>query len=259
MGVTGAARLAAPGFVTLRRAVPGGGALPLLACGQFTPGYLPRVKGEVVGQPTRQVSICYPFSMQEDFLSAFVMFALVASATPGPNNMMVMASGAHFGIARTLPHVFGIAFGFALMLFLVGAGMMQVFAALPGLHGVLRVVSVAWLLWLAWKIATAGRPGGKGVAGRPLGFVQAAAFQWVNPKAWSIATSAIVAFVPDGAMSGIVTATLVFAAMSPFVTGAWALAGSLIGGALATPGRLVLFNYTMAGLLVLSLLVTLRG
>ncbi len=197
--------------------------------------------------------------MQEGFFSAFVMFAFVASATPGPNNLMVMASGTNFGLVRTVPHILGIAFGFAVMLLLVGTGLMQVFAAFPGLYGILKAVSIAYLLWLAWKIATASAPSEDGASGRPLGFLQAAAFQWVNPKAWTIATSAIAAFVPDGDMFGILMAAFIFGAMSPFITATWTLAGSFIRRLLSNPARLALFNYTMAALLLLSLLSTLRS
>ena len=110
-------------------------------------------------------------------LAALFAFALVATFTPGPNNLMLMASGANFGIARTLPHMAGIVAGFALMLFGVGAGLARVFEVWPTLHVVLRAASLGYLVWLAWRIARAGRPDASGAAARPLTFLEAALFQ----------------------------------------------------------------------------------
>ena len=93
--------------------------------------------------------------MSHDLLTALVVFAFVSSITPGPNNLMLMASGANFGFLRTLPHMLGVGLGFVFMVVLVGAGLVQVFDAYPVSYTVLRIVSVAYLLWLAWKIAHA--------------------------------------------------------------------------------------------------------
>ena len=120
--------------------------------------------------------------MSAELISALFVFAFVASVTPGPNNLMLMASGANFGFRRTMPHMFGIAVGFNVMVVLLRMGLMGVFDAFPAMRQVLKVVSVAYLLWLAWKIANAAAPGRAEAGGKPLTFWQAAAFQWDNPK-----------------------------------------------------------------------------
>ena len=128
--------------------------------------------------------------MMIQILPALLAFAFVTSVTPGPNNMMLMASGANFGFRRTVPHMFGIAIGFTAMVFLVGMGLTGLFLAEPRLGKALAVVSVVYMLWLAWKIAHAAPPEERPSEARPLTFLQAAAFQWVNPKAWAMALSA---------------------------------------------------------------------
>ena len=121
--------------------------------------------------------------MTREQLLSLAAFAFVTSITPGPNNLMLMASGANFGVRRTVPHMLGVALGFVFLAVLVGAGLAEVFAAVPQLHTALKVVSVAYLLFLAWRIATAPPPGEAGRAARPMTFLAAAGFQWVNPKA----------------------------------------------------------------------------
>ena len=136
--------------------------------------------------------------MSYDLLLALTLFAFVSSITPGPNNLMLMASGANFGFRRTLPHLLGVGIGFTLMIVLVGVGLVQVFDLYPISHQILKVVSVIYLLWLAWKIANAAPPEGDvQSAGTPITFIQAALFQWVNPKAWTMALTAISAYTPD--------------------------------------------------------------
>ncbi|SEV98911.1 LysE type translocator [Aliiroseovarius sediminilitoris] len=120
--------------------------------------------------------------MTIELLSAFVAFAFVSSITPGPNNLMLMASGANFGFQRTIPHMLGIGIGFTFMIVLVGAGLMTLFDLYPVSYTILKTGSVVYLLWLAWKIANASQPGTGKASGIPMSFLQAAAFQWVNPK-----------------------------------------------------------------------------
>ncbi len=128
-----------------------------------------------------------------ELLVAFVLFAFVSSITPGPNNTMLLSSGVNFGFNRTVPHMLGISCGFAVMVLAVGLGLGAVFKAYPLLYTVLRYAGAAYLLYLAYKIATSGpvRDTG-GQEGRPMSFLAAAAFQWVNPKAWVMAIGAIV-------------------------------------------------------------------
>ena len=197
--------------------------------------------------------------MSYEIFLALVAFAFVSTITPGPNNTMLVASGANFGFRRSLFHMLGISIGFPVMIALVGLGLMQVFDAFPVLDRVLRVVSLVYLMWLAWKIATAAPhlPDMPDTAGKPLTFVQAAAFQWVNPKAWSMATYAIVQYATDDmgarSLAAVLIVALVFAIVSFPCISAWVALGQEMRRFLTSPARLRAFNWVMAGLLVLSL------
>lgn len=196
--------------------------------------------------------------MTYDALIALVAFAFVTSVTPGPNNMMLLASGVNFGFRRTVPHMLGISLGHALMVFLVGIGLAGVFEAVPVLHRVLKVVSVAYMLWLAWKIAHSAAPEGATNKGRPFSFWQAAAFQWVNPKAWAMALGAVTVYAPDRNLATMGLVALVFCAVNLPSVSVWTLAGQGLRRWLTVPSRLRVFNWTMAGLLVLSLWPVIR-
>ncbi|MEM9523687.1 MAG: LysE family translocator [Pseudomonadota bacterium] len=192
--------------------------------------------------------------MTYDLLVALVSFAFVTTITPGPNNLMLMASGANFGFWRTIPHMLGVGLGFTFMVALVGVGLMQVFDAYPVSHTLLRILSVAYLFYLAWKIANAGAPEAHESAGKPITFLQAAAFQWVNPKAWAMALAAISAYAPDRTPASIAWVTIVFALVNlPTVT-TWTVVGQQIRHLLGSPRSLRLFNWSMAALLVSSLI-----
>ena len=190
-----------------------------------------------------------------DLMLAFVAFAFVASMTPGPNNVMVLASGANFGFRRSVPHMLGIAFGFAIMVATIGVGLGGLFRAYPVLYDVLRWVGAAYLLYLAWGMARSGSPKKAGGAGdRPLGFVGAAAFQWVNPKAWAMALGAVTAYAPrDGYLLNVLVVALVFGLVCIPSVGVWAWFGTALGRFLESPVRLRAFNVAMALLPVLSL------
>lgn len=126
--------------------------------------------------------------MNATTLTAFIVAAIPAFFTPGPNNLMLMASGARFGFRRTIPHGAGVTFGFALMTVLVGLGLGEVFVLVPWLKTALEWLAAAYLLYLAWTLL--GLKLKEGSAGqRPLSFLQGAAFQWINPKAWAMAVS----------------------------------------------------------------------
>ena len=135
--------------------------------------------------------------MTYPLLSGLMLFCLVSSITPGPNNLMLMAAGANFGVRRALPHAAGVVLGFTFMIIVIGLGAAQFFQKFPLAHTYLTVASVTYLLYLAYKIGTAAPkiddPNGAGI---PITFFQATAFQWVNPKAWTIATMAGTAFFP---------------------------------------------------------------
>lgn len=192
--------------------------------------------------------------MTYEILTALLLFAFVSSITPGPNNLMLMASGANFGFARTIPHMLGVGIGFVVMVALVGIGLMQVFDLYPIAHTVLAVVSVAYLLWLAWKVANAGAPEeGQGASGTPMTFIQAAMFQWVNPKAWTMALTAVTLYAPDRSLTAVLLVSAAFGAVNLPCVSSWTVLGQQMQRWLTSPARLTLFNWTMAGLLVLSL------
>ena len=191
--------------------------------------------------------------MTHELLAALVLFAFVSSITPGPNNLMLMASGANFGFRRTVPHMLGIGLGFTFMVVLVGAGLVQVFDAVPASYTLLKAGSVAYLLWLAWKVAHAAPAGAAAAKGRPMTFLQAAAFQWVNPKAWAMALTAISAYAPGQTWAAILVTAGVFGAVNLPSVSTWTVLGQQMARLLNNPRRLSLFNWTMAALLVLSL------
>ena len=166
---------------------------------------------------------------------------------------MLMASGANFGFRRTIPHMLGVGLGFVFMVILVGLGLVQVFDAFPVSYTVLKVVSVIYLLYLAWKIANAGPAEAKGSGGTPMTFLQAAAFQWVNPKAWAMALTAISAYTPDQTIPAILLVGVVFGAINLPSVGSWTLLGQQMARFLTNPRRLTQFNWLMAILLVASL------
>jgi len=189
-----------------------------------------------------------------DILLPFLLFALSSTFTPGPNNMMLMASGANFGLRATLPHMMGISLGFPVMVFAVGLGLGTVFERYPLLHEILRWAGSAYLLWLAWRIATAAGTGKAERRSRPLRFLEAAGFQWVNPKAWIMAVSAFsvyaapeVAPLTQAAVFGAVFCLIAFPSC-----GTWTLFGTAIGRLLRSPRSLRLFNGAMGLLLAAS-------
>ncbi|QIE45919.1 LysE family translocator [Pseudohalocynthiibacter aestuariivivens] len=192
--------------------------------------------------------------MTIDLFTALVTFAFVTVITPGPNNLMLMASGANFGFRRTVPHMLGIGMGFPSMVFLVGLGVMQVFDLWPLSYTVLKVASVAYLLYLAWKIANAAPPKDATAEGRPLTFVQSAAFQWVNPKAWSMALSAITLYAAGRDVPSVLWVAGTYVLVSLISTTSWTVMGQQLRRLLKNPMRLRIFNWVMAVLLVATLI-----
>ena len=186
-------------------------------------------------------------------LAALLGFAFVTTVTPGPNNLMLMASGANFGFRRTLPHMLGIVGGLSVMALLVGSGLMALFDALPALNLVLKVASVCYLLWLALKIATAAPMAERDADSRPMTFLQAAAFQWVNPKAWAMCLSAITLYAPDRTLLSVAIVAGAFAVVCFPAISVWAWLGTVVRQWLSNATRLKVFNITMAALLVASL------
>jgi threonine/homoserine/homoserine lactone efflux protein len=187
-----------------------------------------------------------------------VTFAVATAITPGPNNIMLTASGANFGFRRTLPHMLGVAIGFTIMVLAIGLGLSAIFERFPLIHQVLRYGGGAYLLYLAYRIAMAApTPGAAQPAGHPLTFLQAALFQWINPKSWMMAVGAISAYPTVGGnlMLESVLIAVTFGAIGLPSTALWAGLGVAIARLLRTRWALRAFNIAMALLLVASLAV----
>jgi threonine/homoserine/homoserine lactone efflux protein len=192
--------------------------------------------------------------MTPDLLPALALFAFVSSITPGPNNLMLMASGANFGVRRSLPHMLGVGLGFTAMIVAVGLGLTGIFEAVPWTHTALEVFAVLYLLWLAWKIGTAHPATPEApVAARPITFLQAAAFQWVNPKAWMMVISALTFYAADESLGAVLLVAAVFGAINLPCISVWTVLGQEMRRVLTSPARLRAFNVTMAVLLVATL------
>lgn len=192
-----------------------------------------------------------------EILLALIAFAFVSSITPGPNNLMLLASGVNFGFQRTLPHMMGVCLGFTLMVFLVGVGLMQVFELYPLSQQILKVLSVGYLVYLAGKIATAAplskRPDHETAQGKPMTFMQAVLFQWVNPKAWTMALTAITIYSPQRELSMVLVVALVFGLVNLPSISMWTILGGQLRALLRNDRALRIFNVSMALLLLLSL------
>lgn len=197
--------------------------------------------------------------MTFDIFPALAGFAAASLFTPGPNNLMLVASGANFGIRRTLPHLSGVVLGFPLMIVPVGLGAMRLFDLWPPAYAVLKTLAVVYLLYLAWKIATAGEVREAAAEARPMTFAQAAAFQWVNPKGWSMALGAITLYAPGRDVAGVLFVASVFLALGTVSGIVWTSFGTGIRRWLADPVRLRWFNRTMAALLVAAMVPVLFG
>lgn len=192
-------------------------------------------------------------AMTLEMLSALSLFAFVSSATPGPNNLMLMASGANYGFVRSVPHMLGISIGFTVMIILVGFGLVRVFDTYPISYTLLKIASVTYLTYLAWRIATAAPMKHATAPGKPMTFLQAAAFQWINPKAWAMALTALSVYAPGQTLMAFTIVALVFGLVNlPSIT-LWTVLGQQLARVLTNPTRLRLFNWTMAGLLIASL------
>ncbi len=193
--------------------------------------------------------------MTPEAFATLMTLSLVAAFTPGPNNALVASSGATFGLRRTMPHVMGITIGFPLMIFLVGLFLGEVFQQSALLREGLRWIGAALLLYVAWKIAMAGGIGTGPQNARPFSFVQAAAFQWINPKGWVMAIALSAQFISPArplTTAGIIAAVTIFAGFTSAL--AWAGAGRAMARWIGTPARVRLFNMVMGGLIALGVL-----
>ena len=186
---------------------------------------------------------------------AMVLFAFSTSITPGPNNMLILSSGLNHGVKRSLPHLLGIAFGFPVMIIMIGIGLGTVFERWPVLHEIIKVLGVLYMLYLAWMIATS-KPKDLAISsGNPMSFWQAFFFQWVNPKGWIMALGAIAAYTSlshDMIVQAMIIA-LVFLLVGPPCTACWLVLGASLKHLLQKPHQQRIFNVTMALLLVASI------
>lgn len=187
---------------------------------------------------------------------ALMGFAFVMSASPGPANFLLLASGANFGFVRTLPLILGVSSGFMTMVFCVGIGLGHILTATPQIYTVLKFACAAYVVWLAWKIARSrgiGSDQGDAVE-HPITFLQAALFQLVNPKAWAVALIVTVTYTdPENYLPSLGAMIAVFALVNLPSISIWALSGVALRRFLAQGRRIVVFNAAMAMLLVASM------
>lgn len=186
-------------------------------------------------------------------LIPIVLFTFSTSITPGPNNLMIMSSGLNYGVHRSLPHLLGICLGFPAMIVAIGLGLGALFSRFPLLHEVIRWAGIAYLLYLAWVIAST-REVGSADNSKPFTFLQAVAFQWVNPKGWIMAVGALAAFTgPSGEVwIDIARIALTFIAVGGPCIVIWLLFGVGLKQVLANPTHLRRFNIGMGLLLAAS-------
>ncbi len=193
--------------------------------------------------------------MSHEIVLALAVYAFVTSITPGPSNLMLLSSGANFGFARTVPQILGITIGFKLLLLGVGLGLGAVLTAFPSLHIVLKLAGGAYLLYLAWRIGTSRSLGAESGAGaRPLTFIESAAFQWINPKAWVVAMTTMAIYTsPETPFVSVLLVSLAFSLVNLPSVSTWAGFGVALRGFLADPARLKWFNIAMGVLLAATL------
>ncbi|MBI1203803.1 MAG: LysE family translocator [Rhodopseudomonas sp.] len=198
--------------------------------------------------------------MPVDIFLALLVFACAMSFTPGPNNILLAASGVNFGFTRTIPHMMGVTLGFFVLLASCAAGLGLVFAAVPALHVALKVAGAVYMLYLAYKVSTAHLANEGQAPARPITFLQAAAFQWVNPKAVLAAVSAIAIFVrPDHQSFDIPLMLLAFTIATAGSVLTWSAFGVALRGLLKDPSHARIFNIAMALLLVASIVPMVRA
>ena len=191
--------------------------------------------------------------MSFDSISALILFAFVSSATPGPNNIMLLASGANYGFMRSIPHMLGISIGHAIMIILLGTILANLFESYPIILQVLKIIGIVYLFFLAYKIATSASGIKNKKLSKPLNFFQAASFQWVNPKAWAMALTAISIYAPSQNLNSILMVALIFCLTNLPSVSIWTIFGQNLKILLINRKRLITFNIFMSILLIASL------
>lgn len=197
--------------------------------------------------------------MSSEAFFALLVYSFVTSVTPGPNNLMLLASGVNFGFVRTIPHILGISSGFFTLLLAVGFGLGAVLTAFPVLHVTLKIAGGAYLLYLAYRIAMSRSLKEGEVKARPMTFLEAAAFQWINPKAWVMAVTSMAIYTdPDRLFLSVMIISLTFAVLNMPTVAIWTGFGTALRGFLSDPVRLKWFNIVMGVLLAATLWPMLR-
>jgi threonine/homoserine/homoserine lactone efflux protein len=199
-------------------------------------------------------------SVSTELLYAFVLFAIATLFTPGPNNVMLMAQGLNFGVRGAVPAAIGVTVGFSFMVFLVGLGLGAVFEAYPALYAVIKYAGAAYLLCLAWMIATSGAAKGRDGAGKPISFLQAVAFQWVNPKGWVMAVGAVTTYAAVTQFPfNMILIAAIFGVLGTASSFTWVLFGTGLRRIVTDPRIMRIFNVVMALLLIASLYPIVAG
>lgn len=203
------------------------------------------------------------------WLASALAFAVAMAGTPGPNNAMLASSGSLWGFRRTVPHMLGVSIGFPLMLVAVAAGAGGLLLRHPSALSVLRWLGAAYLVYLAWKIAAARPEPPAGDAAdapaptsRPMSFLQAAMFQWVNPKAWLVTLSALATLTSAAhhpSLGRALILAVVFLVVTLPVTAFWTSIGVGVSRVLGNGQAVRRFNLVMAALLVASVVSVLAG
>lgn len=187
---------------------------------------------------------------------ALLLFAFSAAITPGPNNVMLMSSGLNYGVRKSLPHLLGICLGFPVMVLLIGVGLGSIFERFPITHSIIQIFGILYLLYLAWIIATTKPHDIHTEKSKPFSFWQAALFQWINPKAWIMATGAIATYTTLNAniyqQIGIIALIFLITAFPSAAT--WLFFGANLKRFLQSPKHQKTFNIAMALLLVGSII-----
>ena len=190
-----------------------------------------------------------------EYYLSLITFTFVAGITPGPNNMMLLASGLNHGIRKSMPHYLGICIGFPIMVAVVGFGLGALFEQYPSIYIYIKISGISYLLYLAWKIANAGNSSASSKIRQPLTFIQAATFQWLNPRAWVIAIGALAAFTtPENVTQSVVAIILIYFVMGFICMAIWLKLGQGLQLFLHSGRRTEYFNIIMAVLLALSVI-----
>lgn len=185
---------------------------------------------------------------------SILFFCFVTSITPGPNSVMLMASGVNHGARKSLPHYLGIVIGFPLMVAAIGFGLSAVFVDYPVVHQTIKLIGTAYLMFLSWKIANASSPSASQELKAPFTFSQALVYQWLNPKAWVISVGAIATFTSlDNINEAVVVIVLGYIMAGVVSMALWLFVGVYMQRFLSNKSRLKYFNIFMAILLLGSL------